>query len=63
VPLCPSRGVRPAAELRGTALACWCRHDGEAPTPETACHEDVLVSLLDTYTDEEIRAMTDEVHT
>jgi hypothetical protein len=34
------------------------RHDGEPPTPATACHGDVLVSLLDTYTDDEIRAMT-----
>jgi hypothetical protein len=43
--------------LRGTPLACWCRHKGEARTPANACHGDVLVELLDTYTDEELRAM------
>jgi hypothetical protein len=44
-------------ELRGKALACWCRRDGEERTPENACHADVLVDLLNCYTDDELRAM------
>lgn len=44
-------------ELRGKALACWCRHDGEEPTEENACHGDVLVALLDRHTDDELREM------
>jgi len=47
-------------ELRGKALACWCRHDGEERTPDNACHGDVLVDLLDRYTDDELRAMAQE---
>ena len=43
--------------LRGTPLMCWCRHDGETRTPANACHGDVLVELLNRYTDEELRAM------
>jgi hypothetical protein len=43
--------------LRGRPLACWCRHDGEVRTPRTVCHGDVLVSLLNAYTDDELRAM------
>lgn len=42
---------------RGRPLACWCRHDGEPRTEHNACHGDVLVELLDRYTDEELRAM------
>lgn len=45
-------------ELRGKPLACWCRHDGEPKTDQNACHGDVLVELLDRYTDDELRAMT-----
>ena len=44
-------------ELRGLPLACWCRHDGEAVTDANRCHGDVLKELLDTYTDDELRAM------
>lgn len=44
-------------ELRGKPLACWCRHDGEPLTERNACHGDVLVDLLDRYTDEELREM------
>lgn len=44
-------------ELRGKALACWCRHDGEEQTPANRCHGDVLVGLLEEYSDEELRAM------
>lgn len=40
------------------ALACWCRHDGEERTPENECHADVLVELLQKYTDEELREMS-----
>lgn len=44
-------------ELRGKPLACWCRHDGETKTPENACHGDVLIMLLERYSDDELRAM------
>lgn len=45
-------------ELRNTpALACWCRHDGEDRTPENECHADVLVELLNRYTDDELREL------
>ena len=44
-------------ELRGKPLACWCRHDGEPRTDANACHGDVLVELLERYTDDELRAM------
>lgn len=40
--------------LRGKPLACWCRHDGEAKTPDNACHGDVLIDLLNRYTDAEL---------
>jgi hypothetical protein len=43
--------------LRGKALACWCRHDGEAPTDENQCHGDVLAELINGRTDDELRAM------
>ncbi len=43
--------------LRGKPLACWCRHDGEARTPRTVCHGDVLVELLEQYSDAELRAL------
>lgn len=43
--------------IRGLALACWCRHDGEAVTERNRCHGDVLVSLLEFYTDDELTAM------
>lgn len=49
--------VRELPELRGKALACWCRHDGDPRTPDNECHGDVLVDLLETYTDDELRAM------
>lgn len=44
-------------ELRGKALACWCRHDEEPRTEENACHGDVLLEFLATYTDDELRAI------
>jgi hypothetical protein len=44
-------------ELRNKPLACWCRRDGRAWSPATACHGDVLIELLDRYTDDELRAM------
>lgn len=43
--------------LRDKPLACWCRHDNEDPTAENLCHGDVLIELLDRYTDSELRAM------
>lgn len=43
--------------LRGKPLACWCRHDGEERTKANACHGDVLIELLNRYTDDELRAM------
>lgn len=49
--------LRHLPDLRGKPLACWCRHDGEPKTPENACHGDVLIDLLDRYTDDELRAM------
>ena len=49
-------------ELRGKPLACWCRHDGEERTPDNECHGDVLVALLETYTDLELRAMAKEAN-
>lgn len=33
-------------ELRDKPLACWCRHDGETPNEDNACHGDVLLDLL-----------------
>ena len=33
-------------ELHDRPLACWCRHDGEAPRSWNACHGDVLIQLL-----------------
>jgi hypothetical protein len=44
-------------ELRGKPLACWCRHDGDRRPGAPACHGDVLIELLDRYTDDELRAM------
>ena len=44
-------------DLRGKPLACWCRHDGEPRTAANACHGDVLVELLERYTDDELRAL------
>lgn len=45
-------------ELRNApALACWCRGVGEERTPENECHADVLIDLLERYTDDELRAL------
>lgn len=49
-------------ELRGKALACWCRHDGVPMTngsngPDNRCHGDWLVHMLNTHTDDELRSM------
>ena len=43
--------------LRGKPLACSCRHEGEEPTDANACHADVLIRLLETYSDDELLAM------
>jgi hypothetical protein len=46
-------------ELRDQALACWCVHDGDPIGDEDdwRCHGDVLVDLLNDYTDDELREM------
>jgi hypothetical protein len=44
-------------DLRGHALACWCRHDGEPKTNDTMCHGDILVAYLDLHTDDDLRAL------
>ena len=49
--------ARQLRELRGKPLACWCRHDGEPRTDQNACHGDVLVGLLDRYSDAELQQM------
>lgn len=43
--------------LRGKPLACWCRHSGAAwvSDEQNGCHADVLVDLLERYTDDELR--------
>lgn len=41
-------------DLRGKVLACWCRRESD-DTPDEICHGDVLVRLLDTYSDDELR--------
>ena len=33
-------------DLIGRPLACWCRKDGEEPTPDNACHADVLIRAI-----------------
>jgi hypothetical protein len=38
--------VRQLLELKDKPLACWCRHDGQLPTPSTECHGDVLIRLI-----------------
>jgi hypothetical protein len=46
-----------AAQVRGLAgrtLACWCRHDGDERTPETACHGDVLAEIADRLAREDV---------
>jgi len=43
-------------ELRGKPLACWCRRDGEPKTIDNVCHGDVLISILRSNTDDELRA-------
>jgi hypothetical protein len=52
--------LRLLPQLRGKPLACWCRRDGEEPTPENACHADVLLDLLSRFTDAELRRMGQE---
>lgn len=42
-------------DCRGKPLACWCRHDGEPKTTNNACHGDVIVNLLNLWTDDELR--------
>jgi hypothetical protein len=43
--------------LRGKPLACWCRHESEPRRPWNACHGDILVGLLERYSDDELRAL------
>jgi hypothetical protein len=52
------RVITALVACRGKPLACWCRHDGEERTDANACHGDVLVELLERYSDDELRAMS-----
>jgi len=52
--------LRVLPDLRDKPLACWCRHDGQPETAETACHGDVLLELLANLTDDELRVMGEE---
>lgn len=49
--------MRKLPDLRGRVLLCWCRAIGNEPTPENACHGDVLIRLLETFSDEQLREM------
>lgn len=40
-------------ELRGKRLVCWC----PVSKPWKPCHVDVLIELLDSYTDRDLRAL------
>jgi len=60
--------LRRLPELRGKALACWCRHDGVPlrngatdEGPDNRCHGDILVRTLRIHTDDELRQMADEL--
>lgn len=60
--------LRRLPELRGKALACWCRPDGVPlrngvtdAGPDNRCHGDVLVNALRIHTDAELRQMADEL--
>ena len=46
--------------LRGKDLACWCRHLGEQPTDDNLCHADVILALLDIFTDADLERMARE---
>ena len=46
--------------LRGRPLACWCRHADEPQEPWNLCHGDVLVEILDAYTDEQLRELAQQ---
>ena len=41
---------------RDRPLACWCRHAGEPWSPETHCHGDQIVAVLNSFTDDDLRA-------
>lgn len=56
------RFIAELPELRGKALACWCRWDEVMQSASTICHGDVLVWLLEPYTDEELREMLSRQH-
>jgi hypothetical protein len=50
--------LRQLPDLRGKPLECWCRRSYQERTKDNRCHGDVLLWLLKTYTDEELKAMT-----
>lgn len=53
-----SHRMEALADLRSAeVLCCWCRHDGEPRTAANGCHGDVLIDLLNTYTDDELREL------
>jgi NTP pyrophosphatase (non-canonical NTP hydrolase) len=49
-------------ELRGKALARWCRHDGDRRAGASRCHADVLIELLERNSDEDLAAMAEGRH-
>jgi hypothetical protein len=53
----PSFWADQVIACRNTPLACWCRHDRVAQEPENICHGDVILGLLDTMTDDDLRAL------
>lgn len=46
--------------LRGMPLACWCRRSDQTKTPGRACHGDVILQMLDRYTDDDLRSFIKE---
>lgn len=44
-------------ECRNRPLACFCRRDGQEPTPDNECHGDEILAVLDAYTDDDLRVM------
>lgn len=48
--------IRALLEARGKPLVCWCRHAGEPRTDESICHADVIIEILDQFSDAELTA-------
>ena len=45
------------AVRQAPAISCWCRRLGEPWTEANACHGEVIVGLLERFTDGELRGM------